>query len=68
MPAAALELETPDGSSSNDQQKLAVLREVLKQYCGYRPFQNYAGNRRQYVGQKAKGKQVPLLVERGPMA
>lgn len=55
LPAAALQLETADGSSSSDQQKLTVFKEVLQQYCGYKAFHNYAGNRRQYVGQKAKG-------------
>lgn len=34
---------------------MALLREVLGAYCGYRPFQNYAGQRSQYVGQREKG-------------
>lgn len=34
---------------------MALLREVLGAYCGYMPFQNYAGNRSQYVGQREKG-------------
>lgn len=55
LPASTLELDTPDGSSDGDRAKLALLREVLQAFCGYRPYQNYAGNRSQYVGQKEKG-------------
>lgn len=57
LPASVLGLDTPDGSSSEDQARLALLREVLQAYCGYKPFQNYAGQRSQYVGQKEKGEQ-----------
>jgi tRNA U38,U39,U40 pseudouridine synthase TruA len=57
LPASVLGLCSPDGSTPEDQDKLALLREVLAAYCGYKPFQNYAGNRSQYVGQKAKGEQ-----------
>lgn len=65
LPAAALGLDSPDGSSPEDQARLALLREVLDSYVGYKPFQNYAGNRRQYVGQKAKGMyRVQLLLLR----
>jgi tRNA U38,U39,U40 pseudouridine synthase TruA len=55
LPAAVLGLDSADGSSAADQARLALLREVLGCFVGYRAFQNYAGNRRQYVGQKAKG-------------
>jgi hypothetical protein len=55
LPASVLGLDTPDGSSPEDQARLALLRDVLQAYCGYKPYQNYAGNRSQYVGQKAKG-------------
>jgi len=58
LPAAALGLDTADGSSTEDVARLSLLREVLAAYCGYKPFQNYAGNRSQYVGQKAKGQLV----------
>eukprot|EP00879_Flechtneria_rotunda_P013961 GHRR01014582.1.p1 GENE.GHRR01014582.1~~GHRR01014582.1.p1 ORF type:complete len:364 (+),score=126.26 GHRR01014582.1:1599-2690(+) len=54
LPASLLGLETVDGSSAGDQSKLALLREVLQQYCGYRPYHNYCGNRGQYVDQKGK--------------
>eukprot|EP00775_Hariotina_reticulata_P003564 gene3564-3832_t len=54
LPAAVLGLDTADGCSADDQQKLQLLRDVLQQYCGYRAFHNYAGNRSQYVGQKQK--------------
>lgn len=54
LPASVLGLDTPDGSSPEDQARLALLRNVLQAYCGYKPYQNYAGNRSQYVGQKAK--------------
>lgn len=57
-----LGLDTPDGSSAEDQARLALLREVLQAYCGYKPYQNYAGNRSQYVGQKAKGECVACCV------
>lgn len=55
LPAAVLGLETTDGSSASDQAKLALLRDVLQTYCGYIPYHNYAGQRSQYVQQKAKG-------------
>jgi tRNA U38,U39,U40 pseudouridine synthase TruA len=55
LPASVLGLDSADGSTPEDQDRLALLREVLAAYCGYKPFQNYAGNRSQYVGQKAKG-------------
>uniref|UniRef100_A0A383VE63 Pseudouridine synthase I TruA alpha/beta domain-containing protein n=1 Tax=Tetradesmus obliquus TaxID=3088 RepID=A0A383VE63_TETOB len=54
LPAAVLGLDSADGSSAADQARLALLRDVLGCFVGYRAFQNYAGNRRQYVGQKAK--------------
>lgn len=60
LPAYVLGLDTPDGSSPDDQAKLALLRDVLQTYCGYKPFQNYAGNRSQYVGQRAKGESDDL--------
>jgi hypothetical protein len=44
---------------------MALLREVLGAYCGYMPFQNYAGNRSQYVGQREKGKVSLLRVRAG---
>jgi tRNA U38,U39,U40 pseudouridine synthase TruA len=58
LPASCLGLDTPDGSSAQDQARLALLREVLAAYCGYLPYHNFAGNRSQYVGQKDKGEAV----------
>lgn len=55
LPASLLGLATPDGSSVGDQAKLALLRDVLQAYCGYLPYHNFAGQRSQYVQQRAKG-------------
>jgi tRNA U38,U39,U40 pseudouridine synthase TruA len=63
LPAYTLGLDTPDGSSPEDQARLALLRDVLQTYCGYKPFQNFAGNRSQYVGQRAKGESEDLQLD-----
>lgn len=60
LPGHVLGLDTPDGSSDADAARLALLRDALSHFVGYRAFHNYAGNRSQYVGQKAKGE--PLRV------
>ncbi|KAF8062046.1 TMN7 [Scenedesmus sp. PABB004] len=63
LPAAALGLS--GDARDADAARLAALREVLSAFVGYLPFHNYAGNRRQYVGQRAKGARAARGRRRG---
>lgn len=54
LPAFLLGFTTPDGSSTEDAEKLRLFRAALQQYVGTRPFHNFAGVRSQYV-KKDKG-------------